>query len=130
MEINEDATNFLKYAYSETKDLSKHFLTVLTAVLVFSLAFAEKVVDIKNADIISKGCLGAAWCSFFTAIVSCGVAICYVALSGGAASANRGREAYWTPMRSAIKWLTASGALFTIGLMALIVTTIRSIFRT
>jgi hypothetical protein len=35
MPLNEDSVNFLKYAFAETKDLTEHFLTVVTAVLVF-----------------------------------------------------------------------------------------------
>lgn len=88
MPIDEDAANFLKYAFTETKDLAKHFLTVVIGVLVLSLTFAENIVTFKNADRLTRGSLGGAWCCFFAAIVSCGIAICFVALSGGAASSN------------------------------------------
>jgi hypothetical protein len=36
---------FLKYDYAETKDLAKDFLTLVSAILVFSLTFAEKIVN-------------------------------------------------------------------------------------
>lgn len=129
MPIDEDAANFLKYAFTETKDLAKHFLTVVIGVLVLSLTFAENIVTFKNADRLTRGSLGGAWCCFFAAIVSCGIAICFVALSGGAASSNGTSNQYWKPMRKAIIWLGISGSLFVFGLMGLMVAASMSAFR-
>jgi hypothetical protein len=129
MPINEDAANFLKYAFTETKDLAMHFLTVITAVLVFSLAFAEKIGNYREGNWASRAPLSVAWCSFLLAILSCGVAICYVALAGGVASANSTPEEYWAPMDVAIKWMVSGGMLFVLGLLGLIITALRSAFR-
>jgi hypothetical protein len=41
--------DFLKYDYAETKDLSKSFLTLVAAILVFSLTFSEKIVDFSTS---------------------------------------------------------------------------------
>ena len=129
MPINEDAINFLKYAFAETKDLGLHFLTVLTAVLVFSLAFAEKFTNFTRGGRLTRITLGSSWSCFLLAIVTCGIAICYVALSGGAASANGAPDQCWAPMRSAMNWLLISGGLFVLGLVSLLISTLMSTFR-
>lgn len=127
MPIDDDATNFLKYAFAETKDLCKHFLTVVSAILVFSLSFAEKIVKFDQAESLGRGILATAWAALLLAIVSCGFAICYVARAGGAAAAGRLHSSYWQFMRSAIKWMLASGGLFVLGLAALIIATVMSV---
>lgn len=83
MPLSGEATDFLKYAFAETKNLAKHFLTVVTAVLVFSLTFSEKLASFHTASPVVRWSIVAAWTCMFLAIVSGGIAICYVALSGG-----------------------------------------------
>ena len=61
---------FFKYNYTETKDFCKQFLTLVVAVLVFSLTFSEKVVDFPNASLAAKLCLTLAWTSMLISIVS------------------------------------------------------------
>src|ERR1035437_3517679 len=68
MPLSEQATDFLKYAFAETKDLSKHFLTVVTAVLVFSLTFSEKIANFSGARPVVRWSIVAAWCCMFLAI--------------------------------------------------------------
>jgi hypothetical protein len=124
MPLNEDAVNFMKYAFTETKDLAEHFLTVITAVLVFSLTFSEKIADFKSATTKTRGALVTAWCSFLLAIIACGIAICFVALSGGIATSS-GTD-YWNPMLVGIRCLMAGGALFVLGLIALMISALLS----
>jgi hypothetical protein len=40
---------FLKFLYPEIKDLAKHFLTLLSGILVFSVTFSEKIVPVSEA---------------------------------------------------------------------------------
>jgi hypothetical protein len=82
MPLGEQANDFLKYAFAETKDLAKYFLTIVTGVLVFSLTFSEKVANFSAARPVVRWSFVAAWCCMFVAIVTAGVALCYVALSG------------------------------------------------
>jgi hypothetical protein len=35
---------FLVFLYPEIKDLAKHFLTLISGVLVFSVTFSEKII--------------------------------------------------------------------------------------
>jgi hypothetical protein len=44
------AANFLKYDYPFTVDMAKSFLTLISAVLVFSITFSDKIVDFPKAD--------------------------------------------------------------------------------
>jgi hypothetical protein len=52
--MNDLAGLFLKYDYAEAKDLSKQFLTTVTAVLVFSLTFADKIINFSQASRVSR----------------------------------------------------------------------------
>jgi hypothetical protein len=126
MPLNEDAANFMKYAFNETKDLAEHFLTVITAVLVFSLTFSERIADFKSATAKTRGALVTAWCSFLLAIILCGIAIGFVALSAGFATSNGKEEEYWGIMYVGIRCLMAGGALFVVGLIALMISALLS----
>jgi hypothetical protein len=84
MEINAPEL-FLKYHYAEGKDLLKTFLTLLSATLVLSIAFAEKIVEFKSATRWAKRSLVLCWVALIASIVACGLAICAIALAGGGA---------------------------------------------
>jgi hypothetical protein len=129
MPLNDDAINFLKYAFTETKDLAEHFLTVVTAVLVFSLTFSEKVANFSTATTWVRVSITVAWSSMLLAIIACGIAICYVALSGGAASANADPASYWPIMNKGIFWLGSGGILFVVGLLALLISALQASWK-
>jgi hypothetical protein len=129
MQLSDDSVNFLKYAFTETKDLTKSFLTVVTAVLVFSLTFSEKIANFSGAWAVTRWTIVGAWSSMFLAVLSGGIAICYIALSGGAASSGSEADAYWRPMRVAIRWLVTAGVLFVVSLVALIVAAVLSAMK-
>jgi hypothetical protein len=129
MPLNDDAINFLKYAFTETKDLAEHFLTVVTAVLVFSLTFSEKIANFGEAPTWVRVAITTAWSCMLLAIITCGIAICYVALSGGAASSNAQPESYWPIMNKGIFWLSSGGILFVVGLLALLASVLQSSWK-
>src|SRR5690242_8546743 len=74
---------FLRIQYGETKDICKQFLTLVVAVLVFSVTFSEKVVGFPNASIPAKLCLAFAWTSMLISIVSCGIGLKHLAEAAG-----------------------------------------------
>ena len=129
MPLNDDAANFLRYAFTETKDLAEHFLTVVTAVLVFSLTFSEKIAGFSEASTWVRVSITVSWSSMLLAIISCGIAICYVALSGGAASASASPESYWSIMNTGIFWLGSGGVLFVVGLLALLASVVQASWK-
>jgi hypothetical protein len=81
--MNTTAELFLKYDYAETRDLLKVFITLISATLVFSLTFAEKIVNFRQADWKARACLIASWILFVTSLVLCGLAVCLIAAAAG-----------------------------------------------
>jgi hypothetical protein len=122
-EINE---LFLKYDYAETKDLSKSFLTLVAAILVFSLTFSEKIVDFPRARPAARYCLLASWCLFIASITLCGLAICYISLAGGNAVYG---GSFFELAQIAYLLLLLAGTFFTVGLILLIISAAYSINR-
>lgn len=117
-----DSSLFLKYNYAETKDFCKQFLTLVVAVLVFSLTFSEKVVGFSGASTSARLSLALAWVSMLFAIVSCGVGLTYMALAGG--DAVYARRNYKGLARRAYKLIVIAGGAFVVGLVLLIVAAI------
>jgi|GEM_PF-3348235 hypothetical protein len=78
-----DAELFLKYNYTETKDMCLHFLTLVTAVLAFSLSFAEKVSDFQHAGRTRRLFVIVGWCSYLFSIILCGLGLTLNSLAGG-----------------------------------------------
>lgn len=56
-----DADVFVKSDYGEMKDLAKSFLTLLTAALVASITFSEKIVDLSHAGIWARLLMVPSW---------------------------------------------------------------------
>lgn len=75
--------NVLKYDYSETKDLLKSFITLISATLVLSLTFSEKVVRIGTAAPGAESAMLTAWVAFIVALIIAGVALCFIAAAAG-----------------------------------------------
>src|SRR5262249_51365268 len=74
---------FLKYDYPEAKDLCKQFLTLNAGVLVFSLTFAEKVIDFENASPLARRLLFGSWSSLFLSLILCGASLAYISVAAG-----------------------------------------------
>lgn len=114
---------FLKYNYSETKDMGLHFLTLVTAVLVFSLSFAEKVFDFKNASKQKRTVVILGWCLYLISIILCGIGLTLNALAGGAAVYN-GDYNYWAQL--SYRFIILAGVSFILGLIFTIISAIIS----
>src|SRR5688500_3149781 len=67
--LRADADLYLKYSYSEAKQLGLQFLTLVSAVLVFSLSFAEKIFGFPSSSKGKKKIMIAAWSLFLLAII-------------------------------------------------------------
>lgn len=63
---------FVKFKYIEIRDLLKHFLTLISASLVFSITFSEKIVDFHNAPFKQKMMLYVSWGTFILSLGLCG----------------------------------------------------------
>jgi hypothetical protein len=125
--LPEFVDNFLKYDYGETKDLCKSFLTLVSALLVFSVTFSEKIVGFPRAKPAAKACLVLTWALFLIAIIACGIGLTLMALAAGAvlydATPGYPQQAY-----TAYDWIILAGCSFVSGLVMLIVTAIISVY--
>lgn len=116
--------DFLKYFYQETKDLCLHFLTLITAVLVLSVSFAEKVFHFQHATGVRRIVVILAWCFLVLAIILCGAGLVYNALAGGNA-AEKGNK--YMALANVAYWLIIlSGVSFVVGLIHIILAAIIS----
>lgn len=75
MTPEETAQRFLQFYYPEVKDLCKHFLTLISATLVFSVAFSEKIIDFANASKFDKTTLIGVFLLLISALGLCGVGL-------------------------------------------------------
>jgi hypothetical protein len=66
---------FLTYDYAEAKDLAKAFLTLVSAVLVGTITFSEKIVNFQTASLLQRLLVIGSWGFFVFAIITCGIAI-------------------------------------------------------
>jgi hypothetical protein len=73
---------FTKYFFPEAKAFITQFITVITAVLVLSIAFAEKIVNLQNADRTAKIGLVSMWGFLLIALVTCGASYWFFASVG------------------------------------------------
>lgn len=123
---------FLQFDYPETKSLCKDFLTLVSATLVFSIAFSEKIIDFSHASRHTRQWLLSSWQCFIAAIIACGLGLCFLTLAAAAAAYGVGEIGPWSGgMYYWGGWaqlsLLLAGGLFVAGLTALIVVGARSL---
>jgi len=125
--MDENAKLFMQYNYAETKDLAKHFLTVVSAVLVFSLTFSEKIINFSQASRFAKSLLLIAWSLLIASIIGCGIGLCFISLAGGQAvyGAAGSHEKF---ALVAYKSIIVAGSSFVLGLLFLLLTAVVSIY--
>jgi hypothetical protein len=119
MPIREAGDMLMKYNYAETKDLCKEFLTLVTGILVFSLTFSEKIVDFRRSRNSAKVLLLSSWTLLVASIVSCGIALTYLALAGGQAVYGEG-DYYLELANKSYGCVIGSGLFFITGLTTLV----------
>jgi hypothetical protein len=131
--MDPSAEMFLKYHFAETKTLCTSFLTLVSAILVFSITFSEKIVGFATASQAAKSTLLGAWCAFVGSIIACGVGLCLITLAGGAALTGGGwltrNASYWIWARFAWWFIILAGILFVGGLVALLAAASRSLHQ-
>lgn len=123
LEILSAAEKFLKYNYPETKDMGLHFLTLVTAVLVFSLSFAEKVFDFQHSTKKKRLIVILGWCLYILSIIFCGLGLTLNALAGGAAAYDGNYRSYAT---TSYEFIVFAGGCFIVGLVFTMVSAIIS----
>lgn len=121
---------FLKYDYSETKDLLKTFITLISATLVLSLTFSEKVIGFGDAPKATQYVLFGAWALFILALVCAGIGMSFIAAAAGKVLYGEIPLFNWTYWSLAlVSWafVLAAGVTYVGGLIALAIAAARAI---
>jgi hypothetical protein len=117
--MDQAAEAFLKYDYAQTVDLGKAFITLLSAILVLSVTFAEKIINWEKSDRIPKILLLMCWGLLIFSIILCGASLNVIFATAVAVAHPLGEGRYWgVPVYGAIvDYLdAASFAWFVMGL--------------
>jgi hypothetical protein len=121
------AERFLKYDFAEAKDLCKQFLTLIAGILVFSVTFGDKIVDVAHASLPSKFLLLASWGLFLIAIVLTGAGLWLIFYAGLIATHTpENRSKRLSLKHASFYMLTAAGVSFVLGLLSLIASALRA----
>jgi hypothetical protein len=118
--VDERAKLFIDRDYAETKDLAKAFLTLLTAVLVASITFSEKIVDVNRSGWWPRGLMIGSWILLLAAIASCGAGLGLMAEAAGYAAYFPHADFRLLEM-TAVRLFISAGLAFGGGLASLLV---------
>ncbi|MDL2354305.1 MAG: hypothetical protein QFF03_03505 [Pseudomonadota bacterium] len=77
---------FYERDYAESKDLAKAFLTLLSGILVASITFSEKIVDVHKATKVPLCAMVTCWLFLLCAIALTGGGLAWMAWAAGIAS--------------------------------------------
>ena len=117
-----DAEIFLEFHCPELKDLGKHFLTVISAVLAFSVTFSEKIVDISKTTFPQKILIMCSWLFLIVAIVTSGAGLYYNFVAGAQAHGaiiRGGNTDFKIFVKRTYRLYEIAGGSFIIGLVLL-----------
>jgi hypothetical protein len=124
--LEERAKLFFDRDYAETRDISKAFLTLLTAVFVASITFSEKIVDLHKSGWWPRALMICCWVSLLIAIAACGAALALMMQAAGYASYYPQAD-FWVFEADAVRLYLCSGFSFGVGLVCLLVAGIISL---
>lgn len=113
------ANLYISKDYAESKDLGKTFLTLLSAILVASITFSEKIVDVTKSGLTPLSTMVVCWVLLLAAIVCCGTGIALMTTAAGMAAYQPELDFYRLAWRGMIMFLSA-GVSFVFALLALI----------
>jgi hypothetical protein len=122
---------FASFHYGEIKDLAKHFLTLISGTLVFSVTFAEKIVPITKVTMPQKLLLGGCWVVLLASIFCAGLGLYVNYLAAEKAQGgiiyNHPKD-YRTLARFSYSVLDLSAMLYGVALVLLAATAMTRLF--
>ena len=80
---------FLDFDYPQTIDLLKSFITLISATLVFCVAFSEKIIGAEEGEQAPRRLMYSSWTSLFVALMLAGCSIVIVTFAAGCAVYQR-----------------------------------------
>jgi hypothetical protein len=125
---DQHAKIFLDKDYAESKDLAKTFLTLLSAILVASITFSEKIVDVAKADLLPLATMIVCWLLILIAIVACGTGLASMSIAAGMAAYQPTLD-YRKLETLGVLFFLAAGGTFVLSLCALIVAGVASLVK-
>ncbi len=116
---------FLEFRYPEVKDLLKHFLTLISGALVFSVSFAEKFGALGGSSLQDRLVPIAAWSVLVLALGACGVGVYTLYLAADRAlsavvDGNESKSGFERLARVSYAFQDIAGLLFGVGLTLLV----------
>ncbi|MES2938808.1 MAG: hypothetical protein V4864_14065 [Pseudomonadota bacterium] len=121
------AETFLKFVYPETRDLCKHFLTLVSGILVFSITFSEKIVEFHKADVWPRRLLLFAWSMLVSAFLAGGLSLTMLFVSASRAAGNH--PGWGRLMELGGLTLFAAGGAFVLALLTLVACGVLAVLR-
>lgn len=116
---------YLRYDFVETRDLAKAFLTLTSAILVFSTTFARQTVGMKAGFSPTKMAMMSAWSALLVAIAIAFLSIYAVIIAGGRA-VHGGGDVQLAATRAA-SLLVGASVLFILAMASLVAAGVLSI---
>jgi hypothetical protein len=124
--VEKQADIFLGKDYAESKDLAKTFLTLISASLVASITFSEKIVDVGKATLVPLSTMIVCWVLLLAALVACGTGLALMTTAAGLAAYEPSLD-YRQIENRAIRLFLGSGVAYAFALIALIVAGVTSL---
>ncbi len=126
-----DSDMFIRYDYTETKDLLKSFITLLSTLFVFSVTFSEKIAGSKDS-VRHRTIVVWSWSLQLLAILLCGISMCAIAAAAG--MVLYGEIPVFTISGGTwarISWalILVAGASFVVSLILLLIAAARHMWR-
>ncbi len=112
--------------YDVTKDLGKSFLTLLAGLLVASITFSEKIINLHSATRTARTLMICCWLFLLVAIITCGVGLALMTVAAGWASYQPFRD-FRVFETSAVYLFISAGLSFGGGMVSLLVAGIVSL---
>lgn len=100
LQVRSDRAIFLQFYYPELKDLGKHFLTVVSAVLAFLVAFVDKVINLTTATALQRSFLIISLGLLIVSVGAVGTGVYVNFVAGGRANGSiiRGKPGDYKPL--------------------------------
>ena len=127
MQVEDPLTQFLKYELADAKTLAIQFITLVSAILVFSITFSEKIINYVQTTKPIKILLLVSWVLFIIAIVLAGISLCYVFTSEAMLI---GKDPDYEHIAIQGYWILCSaGCSFVLGLLFLLIAGMKSVWK-
>lgn len=129
-----EARVFITNGYPEIKTLGIQFLTLVTAILVFSITFSEKIINYNISGNLVKMILILAWCLLVSSIIFDGIGLSYNAYALPVALTEEhittgDVPGFYLPAFKAVKIILFAGVCFILGIGFILIGAVISMFK-